>query len=256
MNFKVIRIFILLLILCYVGLDTLLSHARVTSWKNSLRVVIYPVNADGSTQTENYISQLDLSRFDSIKTILKTEAFRYGLKLSKPITINLADQLKSLPPELPQDRNMLNVMWWSLKLRFWSWKEDNYKGIQPHIRVYALFFNPQTQRVLAHSTGLEKGKIAVIQLFASNQYSQQNNVIIFHELLHTLGATDKYNMSNNLPVYPDGYADPESIPLYPQRKAEIMGGRIALSETKASIPPGLSKTVIGPKTAEEIGWVK
>jgi len=75
-----------------------------------------------------------------------------------------------------------------------------------------------------------------------------------HELLHTLGATDKYDLSNNQPLFPDGYAEPELTPLHPQLKAEIMGGRIPLSQLKAIIPSSLAKTVIGPKTANEIGW--
>ena len=79
-------------------------------------------------------------------------------------------------------------------------------------------------------------------------------MIITHELLHTLGATDKYDPQTNQPFFPDGFAEPERTPLYPQRWAEIMGGFIAVSEEKGLMPEGLSQTVIGPLTAGEIGW--
>ena len=256
MTFKTVRIIILLLILAFISMDTLLRNSRATDWDHPLRIVIYPINGDGSTQTDQYISQLNLAQFDSIHASIKKEAARYQINLSNPININLSTQVKSLPPELPEDRNIFNVMLWSLHLRYWSWQEDNYQGIRPHIRAYALFYNPKTHQKLAHSTGLEKGKIAIIQLFASRKYSQQNNVIIFHELLHTIGATDKYDLQNNRPVYPDGYAEPALNPRYPQRKAEIMGGRVAVSETEARIPRRLSETVIGTQTAKEIGWVE
>ena len=76
-----------------------------------------------------------------------------------------------------------------------------------------------------------------------------------HEILHTVGATDKYDHNNN-PIYPEGYAKPGQKPLYPQRYAEIMAGRIALSEQKAKIPTSLKLTVVGEKTAKEINWIK
>ena len=43
-----------------------------------------------------------------------------------------------------------------------------------------------------------------------------NDMVIAHELLHTLGATDKYDPVNNAPRFPDGYGDPQQMPLYPQ----------------------------------------
>jgi len=55
---------------------------------------------------------------------------------------------------------------------------------------------------------------------------------------------------------PDGYADPDRQPLYPQPYAEIMGSRIPLSKTQSSMPPNLNYTVIGKKTAREIKWIK
>jgi hypothetical protein len=79
-----------------------------------------------------------------------------------------------------------------------------------------------------------------------------NNVIIAHEFLHTLGATDKYNPADGMPNFPSGYAEPDRNPLYPQRYAEIMGGRIAESEVEAMIPKSLNYVTIGRTTAEEI----
>jgi len=73
--------------------------------------------------------------------------------------------------------------------------------------------------------------------------------------MHTFGASDKYDENSNLPIYPDGYAEPKRKPLHPQRAAEIMGGRIAISESKAQIPSALSATLVGEKTAEEIAWL-
>jgi hypothetical protein len=77
-----------------------------------------------------------------------------------------------------------------------------------------------------------------------------------HELLHALGATDKYDLQDDQPIAPDGFAEPERQPLYPQSFAELMGGRIPVSRTEATTPESLQQVLIGAKTASEIGWSK
>jgi hypothetical protein len=83
---------------------------------------------------------------------------------------------------------------------------------------------------------------------------KQNNVVITHEFLHTLGATDHYDLATDQPVYPDGYADPDLKPLLPQHLAEIMAGRIPMSQSEAVPPESLDDVLIGNKTAKEINW--
>jgi len=148
MNFKTLRVSLLLLTLVYVGFDTLLSNARATDWKHPLRVVIYPINGDGSAASKTMISTLNNEQFEDIILRIKEDSSHYGLSLSTPIQIQLANELKSYPPVLPKDRNTLSIMWWSLKLRYWSWKEDNFTGIKPQIRAYALFFDPKNTKGL------------------------------------------------------------------------------------------------------------
>jgi hypothetical protein len=98
--------------------------------------------------------------------------------------------------------------------------------------------------------------IGRINVFATQGMAGSNAVIVAHELLHTLGATDKYDFATNLPRFPDGYAEPERSPRFPQAFAEIMGGRIPVSETRADIPQSMDRVLIGAATAAEIGWTK
>ena len=254
MNFKTIRIGLLLLILAYIGIDTFLNNQRATDWKRSLRVVVYPINADASEQSAAYIKQLQASDFDSINDLLSAQGKRYNHDLNEPLRISLAPELSTLPPKLPETKSGLSVLWWSIKLRFWAWRVDNYSGPKPQIKAYALYFDPNTHPRLKHSTGLKKAKLALNYLFSSKEQTQQNNVVLLHEILHTLGATDKYDLSTGIPHYPEGFAESQKQPLYPQLKAEIMGGRIPIAESEADIPSSLKKVVIGLKTAKEIGW--
>ncbi|MGK0270486.1 MAG: hypothetical protein ACI88H_001132 [Cocleimonas sp.] len=256
MNFKTIRITLLLLVLAYIGIDTFLSDERATDWKRSLRVVVYPINGDGSVEAEEYIKQLQSSHFDSINALLEMQSIKFNINLQEPLRISLAPIIESLPPKIPDARTGLKVLWWSIKLRFWAWQKDNFSGPKPQVKAYALYYNPQTHNTLKHSTGLKKAKLAINYLFASTKKTEQNNIVLLHEILHTLGATDKYDLSNGLPNFPEGYADRNKQPLYPQTKAEIMGGRVPLSKSQAKIPISLKSVEIGSKTAKEIGWIE
>jgi hypothetical protein len=83
-----------------------------------------------------------------------------------------------------------------------------------------------------------------------------NNVVLAHEMLHTLGATDKYDLQTTLPIFPDGYAEPNKNPRYPQESAELMAGRIPVSEKRAEIPDDLTQCTVGAATARELKWLK
>ena len=94
--------------------------------------------------------------------------------------------------------------------------------------------------------------VGIVNAYASRRYNGANNVIIAHEFLHTLGATDKYDPATGLPSFPLGYAEPDRSPRYPQKLAEIMGGRIPMADDHADIPQSLRYVIIGDTTATEI----
>jgi len=120
--------------------------------------------------------------------------------------------------------------------------------------MFVVYYDPKTHQRLAHSLGLQKGLIGVVNAFASPAQASRNNVVIAHEFMHTVGATDKYDPSNNQPVFPEGFAEPDRKPVYPQQRAEIMAGRIPVASNSAIMPRSLAACVVGPKTAQEIRW--
>ena len=100
--FKAIRIGILLFILFFVALSTWLSQARSTDWNNSLWVKIYPINADDSEASENYIESLKVANFADVETFITTEIARYGKTLNRPLRVELGLQIKEQPPQIPK----------------------------------------------------------------------------------------------------------------------------------------------------------
>jgi hypothetical protein len=253
--FKTLRITVLLVVLFFVGMNSWLTQLRSTDWNEPLWIVVYPVNGDNSDVSQRYIDDLSPGTFDAIETFLASEAQRHGQQIREPVTIQLAPQVPEQPPMPPANGSTLSIMLWSLKLRYWAWRNDSFNGPQPDVQMFVAYYDPKTHARLRHSLGLRKGMIGVVNAYAGRTLEQRNNVVIAHEFLHTLGASDKYDPATNQPHYPDGYAEPDRSPLYPQRKAEIMGGRIPLSQHDAVMPASVAKSSIGNQTAQEINWL-
>ncbi|GHT92922.1 hypothetical protein FACS1894116_03920 [Betaproteobacteria bacterium] len=255
--FRKIRIAVLSLILVVVALSAWLADVRINSWNRTVNVAIYPVAADASAQTRDFVRRLAVEDFGEIEQWFKGEAEGYGVKLSSDLVkIWLGPEVSEPPPVLPRTPGRVDAILYSLKLRWWASRHDALDTpfkLTPAVRLFVLFHDAAPGVVLPHSVGISKGKIGVIHVFAHRQQARQNAVVITHELLHTFGATDKYAFETLQPLFPEGYAEPDKTPLLPQREAEIMGGRIPLSEQDSVIPAGLAKTRIGTATAREIG---
>ena len=250
-----IRIALLLAVLGLVGLDAWLTRVRTTGWDSTLRVSVHPIVADGRDATRAYVGALAREDFAAIEAFLQREAPRYGVRLPEPVRVWLRPRLDELPPLPPADRSLLGTVGWSLKLRWWAGRRE---GALPRprgqARIFVLYYDPETTPAVAHSLGLKEGLIGIVHAFASRSQTATNNVVIAHELLHTLGATDKYQPATGQPRHPDGYAEPQREPLHPQAYAELMGGRIPLTPARAEIPESLDQVRVGPATAAEIGW--
>jgi hypothetical protein len=76
-----------------------------------------------------------------------------------------------------------------------------------------------------------------------------------HELLHTLGASDKYDALGRT-QFPEGLPEPARVPLYPQRYAEVMARNRVLAPDVEVPPDDLRELRVGLSTAREIGWTK
>ena len=139
-------------------------------------------------------------------------------------------------------------------MRYWAWRIAAPPGAAPDIKLFVLHHDPAISPAVPHSMGLQKGLFGVVHVFADAGMKGSNDAVIAHELLHTLGATDKYNLRSNQPIHPHGFAEPDREPLYPQSFAELMGGRIPVSPAQSTIPESLQQVIVGPITASEIGW--
>jgi len=227
-----LRILILLLILLVVAVTTCQDRYLSTRWHDPLYVAIYPIAADDSPVTRDYLAALDIGRFKPLDEFFAREAARYHLDTSEPIRTRLRNELQVRPPQRAADAGLLATALWSLQLRYWAWHVSGHVHEPEDIRMFVLYHDPALTPTVPHSLGLRKGLIGVVYAFASPEMNGANNVVIAHELLHTVGATDKYNLADDAPRFPDGYGDPVQKPLYPQLTAELM----AVTSAASSVP--------------------
>lgn len=248
---KKIRIAILLAILLIVAVNAWRDQNQ--NWTRPIVVLLHPINADGTAETQAYIHQLQTSQFGQVSSYLRQSAQQY--QQNTHFLMLLGRPLQEFPPAVPTIGGFWQSIWWSLKFRYYAWQQHNSADPTATVVLYLNYYSPKTRQRLLHSTALERGRIGSVNLFSDAQQNAQNDVVIAHELLHAFGATDKYVLSTGQPMYPDGYADSQQQPLLPQHMAELMAGYIPITPQQSKMPENLEQTKVGAVTAKEIGWV-
>src|SRR5581483_8326116 len=166
-----------------------------------LWVGIFPINGDGSAVSERYVSSLTTEDFAAIETFFTDEAHRYGVAIERPVRVELYPSPAEKPPMLKHGSGALGAIWWSLQMRWYAHRAAHVAGRAPaKIRVFVLFHDPATTTRVPHSLGLQKGLVGVVYAFADREMRGQNNIVIAHETMHTVGATDKYDLESGEPV--------------------------------------------------------
>jgi hypothetical protein len=250
---KALRISLLLLILAAVTFHTMLDRRATASWRTPLWIGILPVAGDDSPVTRDYIAALRSDDFAPIGRFMARESRVHGGPAEPVRVVYYPGPFRSLPARSASEGAVANVLW-SLRLRWYAWRRmQELDGAVPRVRVFVIYHDPARTVKVPHSVGLQKGLLGVVHAFASRSEQGGNQIVIAHEMLHTLGATDKYG-PDGLPLFPDGYADPAQRPLLPQLRAEVMAGRRAVAEDRAEMPRGLADVVLGAATAREINW--
>ena len=133
---KTVRICVLLILLALVAGQQLLERVATQSWKETLWVGIFPLNADGSAGAQQYIESLTPRDFAALETFFSREAHRYGVALETPVHIELYPQGQDLPPALPRDAGPFRIAWWSLRLRWFAFRHSEVPGQAPLARAH------------------------------------------------------------------------------------------------------------------------
>ena len=142
-------------------------------------------------------------------------------------------------------------------MRWWVFRNTGQDGMAPDdVRMFVLYQKGKSDGLLERSVGIKNGSYGVVNAIASRKMAARNRIVITHELMHVLGASDKYDPYTGQPSAPEGLANSRQSPCFPQNRAEIMAGRIAVSANNWRRPASLKHCVVGDVTANEIGWLR
>lgn len=257
------RVSILLFILFVVSLyaiKDLRSRRGRNAWDHTLDVALVVVHVDGTPAVDPDAIRVLEERLPALDDRLQAEAERYRPGIGKPVHFRLRGPvIVSTPPPSPKSEGVTDLAKQAVEMKKWLNDVDPRAGIEPDqwdSRIYVSVRKPASvARAFVEGESEQDGRVGNVAVELDASMADLTLIVVAHELMHTLGATDKYD-ANGRSLVPDGLAEPDRTPLYPQRFAEVMSRNRPLSPTNEVIPLTLDELAVGKKTAQEIGWLK
>lgn len=252
----VIRVTLLLSVLFVVALYAWRDIARRKArndWKRTLDVAIVVVR-DGAV-SEAALGALR-SETRALETALAREYARYRPDSFRPfafVAFGPVELGKPVPPSPNEGLVAAAKYAWHLS-RFTS-DIDARAGVPSRgfdARIYLVVRTP-SQRGFVEGASQHGGHVGVALAELDESTVGLTAFVAAHELFHTLGATDRYGPDGRTSI-PDGLAEPDKQPLFPQRYVELMARNRPLDADRELPPESLDELRIGAKTATEVGW--
>ncbi len=179
---RFLRIGILLTVLLIVVGSQWLTSNRLSRWEKPLWVTIYPILATQDSSVRGYVQSLKPESFQGIGLFIGQQAARYGHQLANPIIIRVVQPLTTLPPVLPAENYGIKVALWSLKMRWWAWKNGRQKELAPgDIRMFVLYQKANPEIQLERSVGTKNGGYGIVNAVASPHRAARDRIVISHE---------------------------------------------------------------------------
>jgi hypothetical protein len=253
-----IRVSLLLAVLVVVTLyawnDVRRREAR-NEWTRTLEVALIVVR-DGSVSVPA-VSALAAEKGE-LEATLARQLARYRSSPKNPFAFVLygpVDRGVSLP-EAPAD-GFVAAAKYAWQLHRFTADVDARAGVPSRgfdSRVY-LVVRPPSRLGLVEGMSEHGGRVGVALAELDESTVALTLFVAAHELFHTLGANDRYDAEGRT-LFPDGLAEPERTPLFPQRYAELMARNRPLAADREVPPASLHELWVGTTTAREIGWLK
>jgi hypothetical protein len=197
------------------------------------------------------------ARLPALEARLGAEMSRYRPGAPRPFRFTLLGPVAGTEPPRASGDGFLDLARHGYDL--WRYRRDldaraHVVGSAYDSRIYLAARAP-TRATLQSVEGEseDNGRIGTVTVELDRTMVDLALAVVTHEVLHTLGASDKYDAAGHV-VAPGGLAEPDRIPLYPQRFVEVMARGRPLAPGVESLPRSVDELAIGALTAAEIGW--
>ncbi|MFO0553791.1 MAG: hypothetical protein U0271_35735 [Polyangiaceae bacterium] len=252
------RVTVLLVILAGVVLyayrDVESRKAR-TEWKRTLDIAIVLVER---APVDRAATAAVRSRAPDLEAALEAEMRRYRKDGPTPFHVKVFGPVPLVrpPPTTAGEGITADARYaWDL-WRFTSDVDDRVELTASDFdtRIYLVISPPKdVEKKLIEGASQQGGRVGVVDVELDDAMADFALFVAAHELFHTLGASDKYDPTGRIAV-PDGLAEPDQVPIYPQRFVELMARHRPIDEARSKPPKSLAELRVGAATAREIGW--
>ncbi len=245
-----LRVGVLLVVLAGVGAWALSVRQRRlerTRWRRPLEVSVVLL---GERAAPPEVTAAWQAQLPSLERWLDNEVSRHHCGEQAGVRLHLGGPLvvERLPAYLPDDDRWLTRAHHAFTLDRTLAALDARAGLpKAAVRLYVLLA-PTAAAATVEGAG-EVGGDAGFVTATSDEDPSFALVAVAHELLHCLGATDKYDGAGHARA-PDGLVEPARG--YPQAYGEIMVGEVPLAPGRGRNPASLDEVRMGDATAAEI----
>jgi hypothetical protein len=197
--------------------------------------------------------------FPALELRLAAEYHRFGGSLPRPVAFSIfGPVLVDRPPPPDPEGSLVSLA--RRAYNQWRWTRAVDRGCALDTadfdsRIYVVMRPPRDfTRSSVEGSSEQGGRVGVARVELERSSVGLGLFVVTHELFHTLGATDKYDEQGRA-LIPAGLVEPDRVPLYPQRFAEVMTRNVVLAPGNERAPESLGELGVGNETAREIGWL-
>jgi len=231
------------------------SRRARTEWQRPVEVSVALVQL-GAVDPDALLALR--ARCRELEARLSHEYHRYGGQLPQPIRLTLFGPVAvDRPPPADPDESLLSLAQHAYAQWRWTHAVDvgsNLPARRFDSRIYVLVRAPRDGgRSTVEGSSELGGRVGVARIELDASTVDLALFVVAHELFHTLGASDKYD-ANGRAAIPDGLVEPELVPLFPQRYAEVMTRNLVVARGSERPPESLAELGVGTLTARELGW--
>ena len=244
---------VLVLVVMYAAHDVLSRRGR-NDWRRTLDVAFVVVTEPG----------VDASAVDALRrrvpdlaTRLAHELAKYRPNAPRPFAFTLYGPTpREAPLPVPAD-GLVEALRYAWGLHRFTSDLDERAGVPTRgfdARLY-LVLSPPSDSAVVEGQSEQGGRVGIARAELDGDTVDLALFVAAHELFHTVGAADHYGTDGRALV-PDGLAEPDRAPVFPQAFAEIMARNRPVSATSEARPESLDELAVGPSTAREVGWTR
>lgn len=247
----------LVVVLFYAYANVHRRHER-NEWDHTLEVAVV-VLRKAPRVDDATVAELR-ARLPALEKRLGAEARRHRPGIETPFVFRFYGPLDvtEAPPAL-EGHGAWDLVRYAYALRRYTSAIDQTAGIDPDAfdsRIYVTAERPRSRdHAWVEGESEQGGLVGQVTVELDSDMIDTTLAVIAHETFHTLGATDKYDSAGHARI-PEGLAEPELVPLFPQRRAEIMARGRPEGPGVEKVLDGLDELGVGAMTAREIGWLR